>query len=161
VVGKEHVTIDGGRYMLEGKATYWFADGQKLKEGRHEKGEPDGEWSYWHKNGVKAAEGSYVDGNRDGLWTRWDEAGKTISEAVFDRGMLVKGTWVDLPEQVGPESSRREIMQGWDDGRDGPWISRSNNYLAPRRSEMWTRQRGADAEGDLSPGLVEAIRTAD
>ena len=112
IYGVEHGYYVRGTFLLrEGTAKYWYANGQPYQEGEFTDGEPSGVWSFWHDNGVKAASGEFADGNRQGTWIRWDERGRTLGEAVFDRGLLVRGEWVPLRDATAlPAGWTRQLM---------------------------------------------------
>jgi antitoxin component YwqK of YwqJK toxin-antitoxin module len=71
------------------KATYWFKNGQKAREGGML---PNmimvGKWVYYHEGGTKNAEGAYDNnGQRTGEWLWYDDKGNVYSKEVFKNGV--------------------------------------------------------------------------
>ncbi len=73
----------------DGLWTWWYENGQKLKEETYKGGKEDRSWTSWYKNGQKKFEGISKDGKRDGLWTDWDENGKNLKEETYKDGELI------------------------------------------------------------------------
>jgi antitoxin component YwqK of YwqJK toxin-antitoxin module len=46
----------------------------------------NGKWTFWYANGVRKSEGEYVRNHREGKWAEWNEAGEKISEQIFHAG---------------------------------------------------------------------------
>ena len=75
--------------------TWWYENGQKLKEETYKGGKEDRSWTSWYKNGQKKFEGISKDGKRDGLWTDWDENGKKLKEETYKDGELISQEFWD------------------------------------------------------------------
>lgn len=97
------------RYLLYGKETWFYENGQKQREATHSLGRtetywlPDGKklwqwehkedgnsvWTQWWPNGQKKAESTWRNFKCEGIATCWDRSGKIVSRVEFADGGLV------------------------------------------------------------------------
>lgn len=75
------------RGLETGSWTEWLEDGSRA-EGAYREGERDGPWSYWHPNGKRQEQGAYAAGTRTGTWRWWYDDGPLRSEAEYRAGRL-------------------------------------------------------------------------
>ncbi len=67
-----------------GKATEWFDNGHKYKEGSYKNDKPEGFWQYYnHRNGKLTQSGNYVNGAQEGVWKQVDSTGMLQSEYTY------------------------------------------------------------------------------
>jgi hypothetical protein len=102
---------DDGRFLLEGKEQWFYADGKSHYEASYNLGRkidmetlwradgsiewqrqhaPDGTtlWTQFWENGTKKSESTWRDSHADGPARRWDREGKLISEVRFANGVM-------------------------------------------------------------------------
>ena len=118
----------GGLWLLHGRWTSWYENGQKQEEGWYDmnretgqwqwwdengqevargffvRGEREGPWSFWYSNGVKQADANYRVGDGEGLWTLYFDDGQKNAEGQFIAGEIA-GYWTIWDEfgEVNPE----------------------------------------------------------
>ena len=70
-----------------GRESYWNLSGLKLWERNHQK---DGvsEWTQWWLNGVKKSESKWKNLKGEGRARVWDDNGKLVSDVVFENGEI-------------------------------------------------------------------------
>ena len=103
---RREVRLDAdGNYIKHGRASAWYASGQKASDMTYDEDRPNGlerswhengkkkmigeskqglaggKWIEWYDNGQKYSEGEYLDGERHGLWTFWEPSGE-VKESV-------------------------------------------------------------------------------
>ena len=127
------VIVKGGERIPDGKAVYFYANGQRRAEGRHSKGQRVGRWQGWHANGERASTGKYKGGERSGVWRFFDSQGKSIEHLT--------GTYefVERTDHRGVTRYQGYLVDGQ---RQGPW-----------RVDWWTGQvlaYGAFVDGQRS-----------
>jgi antitoxin component YwqK of YwqJK toxin-antitoxin module len=104
---------DDGRYLLHGRETWLYGNGQKQREATYKLGRKVGEetywsddgrklwrwehkddgssvWTQWWPNGEKKAESTWRNFKCEGPATCWDMSGKIVSQVVFADGELVE-----------------------------------------------------------------------
>jgi hypothetical protein len=70
---------DGGRYLLEGTETSWYANGQKEHEATYHSGRKDGVETFWAADGVKVWSWSHQMDNDTSSWIHyWPNGRKHI-----------------------------------------------------------------------------------
>lgn len=74
----------------DGLTTYWYENGQKIREENWKDGKQDGLWTKWHENGQKEYEKNYRDGKLDGFQTHWYENGQKKGEGKVKDGKLIE-----------------------------------------------------------------------
>jgi len=61
-----------------GDWVYFYADGQKYKQGSYCEGLMEGVWTFWHENGQKKGAGTYKNGKFEAVWSYWHKNGERI-----------------------------------------------------------------------------------
>jgi len=69
-----------------GKWTSWYKDGQVRFEGEFEKGHEVGEWTFYHRNGSVRSKGVYKEGDIDGVYSAFYDNGDKKSEHSYVKG---------------------------------------------------------------------------
>ena len=102
--------IDGRK---EGEWVSYYANGNKMSEGRYHAGKKVGPWVQYHPNGNKKSECTFVEGEYSGLYTAYHENGKRFRQGRYNEhnGAASAGTkdgvWCDYEEDG--ETVRRKI----------------------------------------------------
>ena len=79
--------------QLDGVATSYSPEGEKIELREYKKGIPNGRYIKWGRNGEKVIEGGYANGKKSGYFRYWDKHGTPISEGVL-RDDIRTGAWV-------------------------------------------------------------------
>lgn len=81
------VNYDLGRKV--GVESYWNSNGQKIWEWKHR---TDGvsEWHQWWGNGIKKAESTWINMKCEGRAKVWDYKGNLVSNVIFQNGEIKK-----------------------------------------------------------------------
>lgn len=77
----------------EGKAIYFFENGNKSSEGEFIKDSRTGEWTFWFESGEIKAKGKYDNDLRTGIWHAWYENGQLMNFGKYMDGRK-DSTWV-------------------------------------------------------------------
>lgn len=75
-----------------GKATYFFENGQKSSEGNFYNGLKTGEWTSWYETGEESQKGRYEKGEKIGLWQGWYTNGNLKYSVNYEFGIR-SGSW--------------------------------------------------------------------
>lgn len=83
VLGLFWLALAPAMWGQEDHKTY-YDNGNVLTEGRYNSaGVPDGNWAYYYANGQKQREGSYRNGHPIGTWKEWYENGQLKASLNF------------------------------------------------------------------------------
>ena len=100
-----------GRYLVNGRETWYYPNGNKKWEAVYDKGEKIGEenywdenenkiwtwdhkkdgigvWIHWYKNGKKKTESTWENKRAIGITTKWDRSGNIISQFKVHEGFV-------------------------------------------------------------------------
>lgn len=91
--GRKKSEIEVKEGKANGKATYFYDNGNVMETGTFANGEKNGEWLRWDEAGKKIAQAFYVSGKKDGLWIVWDSKGTKRYEMNYAMGEKV-GKWM-------------------------------------------------------------------
>lgn len=83
---------DDGRFLLHGKETWYYANGQKQRETYYELGQKVNRDVYWDEDGKKMWSWEYDKSGR-AVWTQWWSNGTKKSQSVW-KGFHADGTAV-------------------------------------------------------------------
>ena len=119
--------LPGGREVLHGRDTSFFANGQKEHEREYREGEQVGTWRSWWPNGNPRSE--VPNGTREPVLTRWWHENGALEWTGLARGGLREGEW----EQF-----------------------HANGVLAARGSYVGGQQQGEWSYFDASGSLIES-----
>jgi len=79
--------------QLDGPATSFSPDGEKVELREYRHGIPNGRFIKWNKNGEKLIEGGYSNGKKSGYFRFWDKHGTPVSEGVL-QDEVKAGAWI-------------------------------------------------------------------
>jgi len=96
--GRKKAEIEIKEGKANGKATYYYQNGNVMETGTFANGEKNGEWLRWDEAGKKIAQAFYVSGKKDGLWIVWDSNGTKRYEMNYAMGEKV-GKWMMWDEK--------------------------------------------------------------
>lgn len=90
---KSEATVKDG--ALDGKATYFYENGEVMEQGNYIAGAKAGLWIRYNTAGIKISEGSYNNGKKNGTWIVYDDNGNKVFQMAYKDGEKT-GTWEQL-----------------------------------------------------------------
>ena len=109
--------------------SHWYENGQLKSKGSYKNGTEDGQWTYWYDDGQKHSEGCYKDERRDGQWTYWHENGQKSAKGSFVSNSYSFG----MIHGEGVDKKGRENGAVWkgkkEEQKDGKWTYWHSNGL--------------------------------
>lgn len=103
--------------VKNGKATWYYENGNKKSEGNYIDGEKDGFWTRWYENGVKEEQGNYLDDKEQGIWELWYPNG--IMKEVINyknNGFIYVNRW-SQNGTLQVENGNGKYFEYFDDGK--------------------------------------------
>lgn len=130
--------FDQAKHHRDGTWEGWLSDGGRGK-GTYTNGKVEGKWTYWYANGNKKTEGEFKNDRKEGLWKEWYEDGGS-AEGTFLNGKA-EGTWT-FGDANGKKISQGMLKDGQRDGLWKEWYedgtSGEGTYLNGKLEGSWT-----------------------
>ena len=82
----EQIQDFAGTWVLHGRWTSWFENGQVQEQGWYDQHREAGDWQWWDDNGQRIAQGTFQEGRREGAWTFWYSNGVKQMDARYAGG---------------------------------------------------------------------------
>jgi len=160
----------GGRYLLDGVETHFYADGKKQREVIWVSGRRDGEETLWGPDGTRIWSWNHDLANNVSIWTHWWPNGQKRLESQWDtdpvardlptrhfRGLVANGTarhWNTSGQQVGeyaflngerisPRGNHTETFATSPNGWTGSGNTRDGNDFGWSSNTSWCENMNA------------------
>ncbi|MDO8535756.1 MAG: tetratricopeptide repeat protein [Candidatus Omnitrophota bacterium] len=75
------------RYKMEGKAIWYYSNGNMQTEGNYVNGKENGFFKWYYPSGAVKAEGGYLDGKYSGEWKWYNEGGAVTKKEKYNQGV--------------------------------------------------------------------------
>lgn len=95
--GKPQETSNYNMGLRDGKATWYYENGEKAVEYQYRNGKIQGEAATYHANGRVNEVGLYKDNEQTGYWKEFYENGQMKAEGVYENGKK-HGPWKEYDE---------------------------------------------------------------
>jgi antitoxin component YwqK of YwqJK toxin-antitoxin module len=126
---------------MEGEFTSWYETGEIRQKGFYEKNIKSGLWQGWHLNREKSFSKNYKNGKMTGIWEIYYESGelKEKNTSLNENSRLCEGFYKNGTLHYSGEIEYKMKNKKWTYWNDEGDINSEGNYVYGFRDGIWIR----------------------